>query len=61
VRSEALFGTALVRPGELGFRERQIMGGAAALLVATRGRRILWPKAIAWPLARSPSGLRSHS
>jgi cardiolipin synthase len=27
------------------------MGGAAALLVAVAGVGIVWPKAIAWPLA----------
>jgi cardiolipin synthase len=51
VRFGSAVGTALVRPGELGFGSAKIMGGAAVVLVVLAVVGALWPKAIAWPLA----------
>ena len=40
-----------MRPAGLGYGDRRIMGGAAALLLTLALVGILWPKTIAWPLA----------
>jgi cardiolipin synthase len=51
VRFGSAVGTALVRPGELGFGNARIMGGAAVALAGLAAVGVLWPKVIAWPLA----------
>lgn len=51
VRFGSTVGTALVRPGELGFGSGRIMAAAAALLLITAILGLVWPKLVAWPLA----------
>ena len=51
VRFGSAVGAAITRPRELLHQDGRIMGGAAAFLVAVAVTGILWPKAIAWPLA----------
>jgi cardiolipin synthase len=51
VRFGSAVGAAITRPRELLHQDGRIMGGAAAFLVALAVTGVLWPKAIAWPLA----------
>ena len=51
VRFGSAVGASITRPRELLHQDGRIMGGAAAFLVAVAVTGILWPKAIAWPLA----------
>ncbi len=51
VRFGSAVGTAIVRPGELGFGSARIMAAAALLLLAAAVLGVFWPKALAWPLA----------
>jgi cardiolipin synthase len=51
VRLGSAVGAAITRPRELVPQDGRIMGGAAAALVVLAAVGILWPQAIAWPLA----------